>query len=85
MNTPPVSGSVEQSGWKYYSLDVSSTITELDIILNITNEIIWDHDCDVYVKFNSTPSWLNWDYQDPYIQSSVFIAIPSPHIGTWYI
>jgi hypothetical protein len=39
----------------------------------------------MYVKFNSTPSWLNWDYQDPYIQASVFIAIPTPSIGTWYI
>jgi len=80
-----VPGAVSESEWKYYSIEVPSGASQLEVrTTDATN------DMDLYVRFGDLPDSENWDYR-PYIFDGNETVTVTPESsprplqeGTWY-
>ena len=64
----------------YYSISVPAGQTKLTITTSGGSG-----DCDIYVKFNGTPSTSTYDYKSSLNGNNETITINNPASGTWYI
>jgi hypothetical protein len=74
---------VAQNQWAYYSFFAPAN-TRLDWLLTETGAASTE-DCDLYLKFNTYPTLLVWDYSNDTKNSISEILVPSTaQAGTWY-
>eukprot|EP01125_Pyxidicula_operculata_P022912 TRINITY_DN9679_c0_g1_i1.p1 TRINITY_DN9679_c0_g1~~TRINITY_DN9679_c0_g1_i1.p1 ORF type:complete len:585 (-),score=94.10 TRINITY_DN9679_c0_g1_i1:120-1874(-) len=78
-------GHVDEWSWKYYYLNLTSVFPVVNINIEITDESVIGHDCDIYVKYNEIPTFLEWDYRDTSSNKTTVISMNSPSVGRWYI
>jgi PKD repeat protein len=80
-----VADTVAPSGWKYYSIEVPSGASQLEVKTTGATA-----DVDLYVRFGALPSSDNWDYRPYTLSGNETVTVtpssaPRPlQAGTWY-
>jgi len=81
VNYETAAGYVEENAWNYYTHN-TNTIRSLKITINQGSN---DEDCDLFVRKNSRPTRLSFDYQDLSSNKTFSLTINDPGVATWYI
>jgi len=65
--------------WIYYSVDV---FVANNLIVNVAQN---SGDVDLYIRYQSVPDFLNYQYFDFTPSQQFNISIVQPYLGTWYL
>ena len=71
------SGTVTSGNYAYYSIYNSQ---ERDILIRVHQSSTAD--VDLFVKYNSIPTYLEWDFKDVSMTQDFVLPIPSAHVGS---
>lgn len=77
----PVQGRLDDHNWKYYVVNVTTTLETLKIELHQTAT----GDCDLYVRKNNYPNRALYDQADVTRDASFEIDISTPSLSSYYI
>ncbi len=79
-NVPVTNLSGDPGSWTQFQFDVPSSPGAMEVTLSGGTG-----DCDLYVRYGSTPTLTEWDYLSDTPTNNDSVTVINPTVGTWDI